>query len=83
MVNHQLKSNVKHFLHDIKIKRLAKYRMWTVHVVIYLPYKRHQFFTVSHVFLFTFGVVHLECLEVGNFNWEIPTSDGKWNAVLH
>lgn len=29
--------------------------------------------TISHVLLLPFGAVHRECLETGNFSWEIPS----------
>ena len=53
--------------------------MQNVDSSIHLPHKRYQFFTFSHVL---FGVVHTWRSVVGNFNWEIPISDGKWNAAL-
>ena len=62
---------------------LGQCRMRPVYVIIHLPHKHHQFSTVIHVFCFyvwrcAAGMLEGRKLE---FNWEIPTSDGKWNAA--
>lgn len=49
-------------------------------LTVQLSNQKHQFLMVSHVFLFTFGAVHLE-VEIRNFNWEILTSDFEWNTA--